>query len=120
MCGIAGLVFNSKFEEGEKVNLAELEDLIKSTENTHNANHLLDKCWQYKSNINFIRYFRNKKERNSINVLGKRVLNIADDIFQELDKIDKRTSLKKYNEKYKQYENILDCHWFLTRENAKA
>ena len=56
MCGIAGTVYSSDYQQGICVNADDLLILLDQIENGSVASsRLLDMAWKYKSNINFIR-----------------------------------------------------------------
>ena len=64
MCGIAGTVYNHNFFYGSEVRPEELNKVLDSFKNEDiNSDQLLDLSWKYKSNCNFIRYCKSKKEK---------------------------------------------------------
>ncbi|MDP3981647.1 MAG: SIS domain-containing protein, partial [Chlamydiota bacterium] len=117
MCGIAGTVFNKNFLSGKEIRVSDLEKtflLIQKDEK--NVYTLLDQCWQYKSNINFLRYYRNKSEKENIKKLCAMMKDLSGEWLKKLPLIDKRRLSSYFKERYKEYETLLDCQWFLDHE----
>ena len=115
MCGIAGTVYNHKFLEGKKVIVSDIEDALNLLDE-NGSEVLLDLAWKYKSNINFIRYCKDNVERKKIEDLSLRVQEEAVNKRDEISKIDKSKTLEPYKTAVKEFENIMDAHWFLSEE----
>ena len=67
MCGIVGSIFKKDFNKGHEVSVVELNiilDNIKSGKK--DINTFLERCWEYKSNTNFLRYCSDIKERKKL------------------------------------------------------
>ena len=117
MCGISGTIVNKNYNLGIKVNPEKLSDLLQNIKNEKSdIDKLLEKVWDYKSNINFIRYVNNKAERDSIANIANKILELANHCLFSAKKIDKRSSPQLFVKKYEEYEKLLDCNWFLSHE----
>ena len=66
MCGIAGTVFSADFNHGIEVSLNDFNNALQKIENKDGSEALLDLAWQYKSNINFIRFCKKNSERKNL------------------------------------------------------
>ena len=117
MCGIAGTILSVNNISGKKITLDYLnktvDDVVK---NSKKPQYLLNLCWKYKSNINFISYFKNSKERKKIEILSKKIYKLSQLYLKDLSKIDKKNHINDFNIKYQDYESLLDCYWFLDNE----
>ena len=70
--------FNKDFKKGYEVSVVELNTILDAIPNNdNNIKLLLKRCWQYKSNINFLRYFRDENERKKVKELSKKILAIS-------------------------------------------
>ena len=117
MCGIAGTVFNKEFLQGEEVTVSDLRHSIENEENNPNfAEELLEQAWKYKSNINFLRFCKDSTEKHDLQDLCITVKKLADKKREEIANIDKSISLEPYKNAVKACENIMDTHWFLSKE----
>lgn len=117
MCGISGIIVNKKYFLGSEVYPSDLFDLIEKTKNNdQNINNLLDSVWDYKSNINFIRYCKDPDERKAINEASEQILKLSITFKNYIEKIDRESNPHIFIKKYEDYEKILDCHWFLSKE----
>ena len=120
MCGIAGTIYRKKYHAGIEIRVDELERVLHGVqEGNSTVEDLLELCWLYKSNINFLRYFIDENERKKVKELSKQILAISNSWLEIISKIDKRNTPEYFNIKYKEYESILDCHWFLAKEIPK-
>jgi len=117
MCGISGTIFRREFIPGPKVTSGMLQIKFDSLlEGNTSVSEFLDIVWTYKSNVNFLRYCHNKTERVEVRKLCKHLGKLAHDTKFEIDEIDKKSGAKKFKKKYKDYESLLDCEWFLKHE----
>lgn len=117
MCGIAGTIYKRDFLPGKEVKIHELQEIFLAVKkNEQNISVLLEKCWQYKSNINFLRYCKDETERSQIDLLCDKIEHLSHEWLEELSLIDKSKSLQYSKNEYQEYESLLDCHWFLSRE----
>ena len=117
MCGISGTIVNKQYNSGVKINPEELSILIQNIKNGKaDIDQLLEKTWEYKSNVNFIRYVNSKAERDSVTNIANKILDLANHYLSSSKKIDKRSSPQLFVKKYEEYEKLLDCHWFLSHE----
>jgi len=117
MCGISGTIVNKNYNLGIKVIPEELSFLLQSIKNEQSdIDQLLEKVWEYKSNVNFIRYVNSKAERNSVTNIANKILELANHYLSSAQKIDKHSSPQLFVKKYEEYEKLLDCNWFLSHE----
>ena len=117
MCGISGTIVNKNYNQGMKVIPEELSVLLQSIINEQSdIDQLLEKAWEYKSNVNFIRYVKSKTERDSITNIANKISKLAKHYLSSAKKIDKRLSPQLFVKKYEEYEKLLDCNWFLSHE----
>jgi glucosamine 6-phosphate synthetase-like amidotransferase/phosphosugar isomerase protein len=116
MCGIAGTVFSADFNYGIEVSLNDFKNALQKIENKDGSEALLDLAWQYKSNINFIRFCKKNSERKKLIELCESIKNHADKKRNAISLIDKSQTLEPYKHAVKEYENIMDAHWFLSEE----
>ena len=120
MCGIAGTVYNHNFFNGSEVRPEELSDLLNSFKNEYiNSDQLLDLSWKYKSNCNFIRYRKSKKEKAEISKFVSEISNLINKKRNELPTIDKTIFNKRYKTTKNDYSNLQDVSWFLKDEIEK-
>ena len=78
MCGIAGTIYRKNYYPGEEISIDELNSVLYAIQKEQSTvEDLLELCWLYKSNINFLRYFRDKDERNKVKELSKQILAIS-------------------------------------------
>ena len=74
MCGISGTIFNKDYYPGMEVRNEELYEIFNSISDIDDTvEKFLDKCWEYKSNINFLRYCNDEQERIKINILSDKI-----------------------------------------------
>ena len=117
MCGISGTIVNKNYNLGRKVIPEELSVLLQSVKNEQSdIDQLLEKTWEYKSNVNFIRYVNSKAERDSITNIANKILKLAKHYLSSAKKIDKQSSPQIFIKRYEEYEKLLDCNWFLSHE----
>ena len=118
MCGLSGTVIKKQYNPGKKILPEDLAVLINniSKDKEKNINKLLDQTWDYKSNINFLRYATSEQERKSITTLVNKIENIANQYLLSIKDIDKTKSPTSFLNKYSNYEKLLDCKWFLSNE----
>jgi len=117
MCGIAGTIYKKDFSPGTEVTYMVLSDCFQSMINGEKDIDLfIEKCWEYKSNINFLRYCKDDNERNNIEILCNRIKSYSKKFFRELPLIDKSRSSQIYIREYKKYEKLLDSEWFLSND----
>jgi len=117
MCGIAGTIFNENFALRTLVTLEDISKAISLLEvGMSSTEELLQLAWQYKSNVNFLRFCRNKKEQVGLKNICNSLEVFAKNKKFEISKIDKKSSENLYNNQVKDYEQILDAHWFLSSE----
>ena len=70
MCGISGTIYKKDFSPGTEVTYKVLSDSFQSMINgKEDIDHFIHKCWEYKSNINFLRYCKDDNERENIKIL---------------------------------------------------
>ena len=64
----------------------------------------------------FLRYCQDKEERKNLDL----ICNLIKDIFEkrkaQLPNINKDTSYLLYQRRTKEYQDLLDSHWFLTKD----
>ena len=78
MCGIAGTIFRKNFILGVEVNKEELQKMYYSVESgRETVENFIEKCWQYKSNINFLRYCKYDTERTQIYLLCNKIKELS-------------------------------------------
>ncbi len=117
MCGIAGTVFNKNFIDGIEVRPQEIINTINSFKKEKDTSkNLLDLAWKYKSNINFLRYVKDDKEKSLIVEALGLIESISNEIKEKIPNIDKSFSNKEYNEIVLDHQNLLDVSWFLSVE----
>ena len=116
MCGISGTLYNKDYINGPKVNVDELLQYFNNDNYHHKISKILDLSWKYKSNINFLKYCKDKCEREKV----KNLCNIVDKIIlsykDKIPKINKTQSLNEYNKIIKDYTNLQDIKWFFNNE----
>ena len=121
MCGIAGTIYNSDYLPGI---LISVEDLLISIDKIEtdviSCSMFLDMAWKYKSNVNFIRYCKSASEREKIKLLCSKIIACSEKRRSELPFIDKSSSLQSYKEKVKDWESLVDAHWFFSHEINKT
>ena len=111
MCGISGTIVNKQYNSGVKVNPEELSILIQNIKNGKaDIDQLLEKTWEYKSNVNFIRYVNSKAERDSVTNIANKILDLANHYLSSSKKIDKRSSPQLFVKKYEEYEKLISDH----------
>ena len=117
MCGISGTIVNKNFHLGIIVTPEELYSLTQEIKaGKSNVDRLLEKTWEYKSNINFLRYVNDELERESIKKVSDLILKLANQYLSLAGEIDKKVLPQVFIEKYEEYEKLLDCYWFLSNE----
>jgi glutamine---fructose-6-phosphate transaminase (isomerizing) len=117
MCGIAGTIFNENFPLGILVTLEDISKAFSLLEvGMSSTEKLLQLAWQYKSNVNFLRFCRNKKEQIGLKNICNSLEVFAKNKKFEISKINKKSSANLYHNQVKDYERILDAHWFLSFE----
>ena len=93
MCGIAGTIYKKNYLPGKEINIDELEKVFHAVQTEQSTvDNFLELCWLYKSNINFLRYFRDKSERNKVKELSKQIKIISKSWLKAISQIDKRKS----------------------------
>lgn len=118
MCGIAGTIYKKDFELGVEITTTMLEALVDSVEKEpFKVDNLLEACWKYKSNCNFLRYCRDKKEQKKIDLICKRLKQLSNKFYGDGLSFGKKQREFKKNSAIN--EKILDCHWFLSKEIKK-
>ena len=116
MCGIAGTIYNFDFNNGIEVSVEDINRALEGVDKKNGSDFLLDLAWQYKSNINFIRFCKDNSEKEELKRL---CLNIREEAEKKrilISLIDKSKTLDPYKNAVKEYENIMDAHWFLEEE----
>ena len=116
MCGIAGTFYNSNFNNGIEVSIAEIKVALEGVDKKNCSDLLLDLAWKYKSNINFLRFCKENSERVELSQLCLSIKKVAEKKRNLISLIDKSQSLDLYKNSVKEYENIMDAHWFLAEE----
>lgn len=117
MCGIAGTVYDRNFLDGFEVKAEELIKKIYQVKTDKCPTKvLLDLAWKYKSNINFLRYSKDDKERALLHEAINLIDDLAEKVKDDIPKIDKSLSYKIHNESVLNYQNLLDASWFLSVE----
>ena len=116
MCGIAGTFYNSNFNNGIEVSIADIKLALEAVAKKNGSDLLLDLAWKYKSNINFIRFCKENSERIQLSELCLSIKKEAEKKRNLISLIDKSQSLDLYKKSVKEYENIMDAHWFLSEE----
>lgn len=120
MCGIAGTVFNRKFRPGVPVKREKLTQILANVQNASaKPVQLLDLAWQYKSNVNFLRYCKEPDERKFLAELSGRLDRYAQERLKELKALDKNESRSLLLEKYDECQQLLDSLWFFQKEIPK-
>ena len=120
MCGIAGTIYSKKFTKGIFVNDKKLIYQIKAYENKKiNSKKLLEIAWQYKSNVNFLRYCRDSKEKFKIKKIIKLFLELKNSKIKMIKNINKNELLQEYKNEQIELNDIKDCYWFLNNEINK-
>ena len=121
MCGIAGTIYSREYLDGISVNVDDLFVLVdKIQTDSAPCSMLLDMAWKYKSNVNFIRYCKTASEREKIKLLCDEIFAYSEKRRTELPLIDKSSSLDQYKEKVKEWECLVDAHWFFSNELNKT
>tara|TARA_B100000886_G_scaffold108487_1_gene72543 strand:+ start:5129 stop:9034 length:3906 start_codon:yes stop_codon:yes gene_type:complete len=121
MCGIAGTLYNKKFLQGIEVSSEDLINLIKDVKkNKASTEEFLKLSWKYKSNINFLRFFSDDIERLKIRKICSYISELNKKNKSELPRIDKNNSMEVYKSKLKDWENLEDSLWFLSKELDKT
>ena len=108
--------FSADFNHGIEVSLNDFNNALQKIENKDGSEALLDLAWQYKSNINFIRFCKKNSERKKLIELCESIKKHADKKRNAISLIDKSQTLEPYKHAVKEYENIMDAHWFLSEE----
>ena len=117
MCGISGTIVKKNYNPGKKVRPEELSDMVNNLKNGNkDIDRLLEKVWEYKSNVNFIRYVNNKAERKLIKIIANKINDLGNNQLSTVKKIDKQSSPQLFVKKYEEYEKLKDCYWFLSHE----
>jgi len=117
MCGIAGTVYRKEFLPGVEVTADELAAVVSQVKDgKQSVSTLLEKCWQYKSNINFLRFCKDDAERTNIDTISENLRNVAAEWLTKLPVLSEARAGTDFREKLQEYESLLDCHWFLDRE----
>ena len=116
MCGIAGTVFNNKFNYGIEISIEDIKDALEHIDEENGSDLLLDLAWKYKSNINFIRFCKENSERAKVSELCSNLKKEIEIKRHLISLIDKSKTLEPYKNAVKEYENIMDAHWFLEEE----
>jgi len=121
MCGIAGTIYSSDYQPGIWVNTDDLFVLLAQIENgSVPSSRLLDMAWKYKSNVNFIDYCKSASERGKIKLLCDKIFTFSEKRKTELPLIDKSSSLDLYKAQVKEWECLVDAHWFFSNELDKT
>ena len=121
MCGIAGTIYRRDYQPGVWVDTDDLFGLLEQIENgSVPSSSLLDMAWKYKSNINFIRYCKSSSEREKISLLCDEIFTYSEKRKTELPLIDKSASLDLYKSQVKEWECLVDAHWFFSNELNKT
>ena len=90
MCGIAGLVLYKNFNPGIEMKAETLYQSLQLFKNdTIDINLFFDNVWHYKSNINFIRYYKSEDEKQLILNIIYEISNLSQKFYQRLKKINK-------------------------------
>lgn len=117
MCGIAGTVYNREILPGIEIQPENLQEILKNIKNGNdNSANLLDAAWKYKSNINFLRFVKDNKEKNAIDEVVLSINLLSESIKNKIPNIDKSVSYDEYNNFVQDYQNLLDASWFLSVE----
>ncbi len=121
MCGISGTIYSSDYNPGILVSTEELFKLFDQVVNgSALTSSLLDMAWKYKSNINFIRYCKSTSERKKIKLLCNKISDYSEKRKSNLSLIDKSSSLDLYKAQVKEWECLVDAHWFFSNELDKT
>ena len=121
MCGIAGTVYKKNYLPGIMVEVEELVELFSEVKlGKATCLEFLDLAWKYKSNVNFIRYCKDKLEAVKLKSLLNSVYVYSERLKSELRLIDKSQSLTDYKKTVKDWEALLDAHWFFSSEIQKT
>lgn len=120
MCGIAGTIYSKKFTKGIFVNDKKFISQINAYKNQKiNSKQLLKTAWQYKSNVNFLRYFRDPEEKLKIKKITKLFLELQNYKTKIIKNINKNEFLQEYENQQIELNDIKDCYWFLNNELNK-
>ena len=117
MCGIAGTVYNREILSGIEISPENLKLIISEIKNGNDkSSSLLDAVWKYKSNINFLRFVKDSKEKDAIDEIVFSINLLSEEIKNRIPKINKSFSYEEYNNSVQDYQNLLDASWFLSVE----
>ena len=117
MCGISGLIFSNKISTLNELDDNEINKIIKSIKN-HELSDLdiIDIAWKIKSNINFIKYCKNRNYKKNIKILILEINKIISNLSKEIQQIDKMTSMSDYLNCVDKLQNLKDSVWFIDTE----
>ncbi len=116
MCGIAGTIFNDDFNNGIEVSIEDIKEALERIDKDNGSDALLDLAWQYKSNVNFIRFCKDNSERVKLSEICLSISKEGEKKRDLIALIDKSQTLDLYKKAVKEYENIMDAHWFFSEE----
>ena len=117
MCGISGLIFSNKISTLNELDDNEINKIIKSIKN-HELSDLdiIDIAWKIKSNINFIKYCKNRNYKKNIKILILEINKIISNLSKEIQQIDKMDSMSDYLNCVDKLQNLKDSVWFIDTE----
>ncbi|MBI4366269.1 MAG: SIS domain-containing protein [Deltaproteobacteria bacterium] len=117
MCGIAGTIFTRAYHPGTRVDRAALtRALAVLRRGSRTPDRLLHLAWEYKSNVNFLRYCREPGERAFANHFAAQLARLAATHSAQLTALDRRLGRDLLIKHYDATQQLLDCRWFFHHE----
>ena len=120
MCGISGIVFSNKINSSNEIDTNEINKIINSIKNRELSDlDIINLSWKIKSNVNFLKYCKNRSYKESIKILIIEINKIISNLSEEIQLIDKMTSMSDYLSCLNKFQNLKDSVWFIDTEIKK-
>ena len=117
MCGISGIVFSNKINSSNEIDTNEINKIINSIKNRELSDlDIINLSWKIKSNVNFLKYCKNRSYKESIKILIIEINKIISNLSEEIQLIDKMTSMSDYLSCLNKFQNLKDSVWFIDTE----
>ena len=120
MCGLVGAVFRANQHRENPILPKDFKFLISMFDQGQaEAADLLKAAWNYKSDFNFIRYYRDETERKEIEAICVQLMEIVAKIELKKKRTDKQKNPELYEKLNADINQFRDAHWFLDKEVAQ-
>lgn len=120
MCGLVGTVFRANQCRENPILPKDFRLIIsKFGQGQFDSADLLEAAWAYKSDCNFIRYYRDPNERKEIGFICSELEDIITHVDAKKKSTDKQQNPEVYKQLNIQINQIRDAHWFLDNEVAQ-